>query len=122
VSLYRVAEAAKKGLTDQVARLASLAKNCDSVIETMRGLEVEVERIKKALKNMEHDPARCASRPLQQIAPHRLIPQRFIGARADHRFFPKTGTGRTMIVPIWSQFGPAWPGESGNVSGVAGSR
>jgi hypothetical protein len=50
----RVAEAAKNGQTDQVARLASLAKNCDSSIETMKGLEAEVERIRKGLKDLEH--------------------------------------------------------------------
>lgn len=50
----KVAEAAQKGLSDQVARLASLAKNCDSAIETMKGLEAEVERIREGLKNMEH--------------------------------------------------------------------
>ena len=49
----RIAEAAKKGLTDRVARLASLAKSCDSAIQTMKGLEAEAERIREELKRME---------------------------------------------------------------------
>ncbi len=49
----KIADSAKKGLTDQVARLASLAKRCDSAIETIKGLEADVDHIKEELKKME---------------------------------------------------------------------
>lgn len=58
----RIADAAKKGLTDQVARLASLAKSCDSVMETLKAVDAEVERIREALRNVEHPMTNVANR------------------------------------------------------------
>src|SRR5579863_219172 len=46
-----VAEAAKKGLTNQVANLARLAKTCDAALGTATGLDAEIGRIKQELKN-----------------------------------------------------------------------
>ncbi len=59
--LRRVAEAANKGLTDEVATLASLAKNCDAALQTTKSLEAEVGRIREELRNMDHPGAGVAS-------------------------------------------------------------
>jgi hypothetical protein len=57
----RVAEAARKGLTDQVVMLASLAKNCESALKATSRLEADVEGIKQELRNMDHPTPSVAS-------------------------------------------------------------
>lgn len=62
--LRRVAEAANKGLTDEVGTLANLAKKCDAALEMKRGLDAEVERIGEELKGMDHPRLAVLSPPI----------------------------------------------------------
>jgi hypothetical protein len=92
----RVAEAAKNGLTDQVARLANLAKSCDSAIESMKGLEAEVERIREGLKNLEHP---MTNRTVAAEKPLAHLPQkgsRKAGSRERGREIRDNWVGRAL--------------------------
>jgi len=55
--LAKVAEAAAKGLVDEVTTLAALAKDCDVALQTTKNLEAQVERIREELRNMDHPMA-----------------------------------------------------------------
>ncbi len=82
----RVAEAARKGMTDQVAMLASLAKNCDSALKTTRKLGADVEGIKEELKNMDHPtPSVAGATILRSSADMRHNKSRKTGGRQRGR-------------------------------------
>jgi len=48
----RIADDAKKGLTEEVTRLATLAESCDVALQTASRLENEIDRIREELKNV----------------------------------------------------------------------
>jgi hypothetical protein len=50
----KAVEAAQKKQTDRIAMLASLARECEAVLETMKSLDDNVKRIKTELENREN--------------------------------------------------------------------